>query len=137
MIKIAFAFLCLVLFSYPTIARQNCPGKIVPWTASIAGSTDSITVGAILAAGKLESSNKAFEIMSFTLAVGGDCLTEGMYTEARCGSGSFSTQAVALIKRLSPGKHLLLDCVRVKNKAGQEFLLKTLKLKICAKEQNR
>lgn len=137
MIKIALAFLSLVLLSFPTIARQNCPGKVIPWTASIAGSTDSITVEAILAAGKTGCTNKAFEIISFVLSFGGDCLTEGMYTEVLCESASFSTQAVALIKSLSPGKHLYLDCIRVRNKVGQEFLLKTLKLKICANVQER
>ena len=80
MIRIALGFLCLVLFSFPTIAQDNCHGKVIPWKASIAGYTDSITVEAIVAAGKIKCSNQAFEIINFKI---GFVTFLGCYSEVK------------------------------------------------------
>lgn len=84
------AFLCLFLAPFLTIAQADRRKTMLPWKFTIAGSTDSITVDEILSAGKLECSHKAFEIIVFTLAAGGDCLKDGLYAGANCPSLPFT-----------------------------------------------
>lgn len=82
------------------IAQQSCEGKVVPYTVSIAGRTDSASREAILQAGKIESVT------------------------------SFSPEMIAFIKEIAPGQKLYIDCIRTKNKLGQEYLLKPGVIKI-------
>lgn len=112
------AFLCLFLAPFLTIAQADRRKTMLPWKFTIAGSTDSITVDEILSAGKLECSHKAFEIIDFTLAAGGDCLKDGLYAGANCPSLPFTASARQLIRRLRPGKHLYMDKIRIRSRSG-------------------
>lgn len=107
------------------IARDRSQVKQLPYAISIGGHTDSVSVEEIMAAGRPVCLHNAFEIVSFTIAIGGNCLGEGLYTEVGCPSATFTDQAIFLIRRLSPGARFFTDNVRVKNKAGEEFLLKS------------
>ena len=128
-----FPFLCLFLLPFLTIAQDSCQGKQLPYQVSIAGKTDSITVAALLAAGKVQCIHKAFEITGFTVGIDGDCLTVGMYSEYRNESASFSSQAIRRISQMKPGDRVFLDCIRVKNQTGDVFLLKNQFFRICSK----
>lgn len=130
------ALLFTILSTFTAIAQQNCAGKVVPYKTSIAGCTDSVSVEDILRAGRIESVNKAFTIISFTLSTGGNCMIDGLYTSTNCASASFSTQAIELIKRLPPGRKFYLDCVRVRNIIGQEFFLQTQVMRVRLPSRN-
>lgn len=136
MIKVILPLL-LLCGCYLPVSAQNCPGKEVPYKAQISGQTDSITVEALLQAGKIECTNKAFEIVSFTLGVGGNCLVDGFYSEASCPSASFSDQALSLIRRLRSGSRFFLDCVRVKNKVGEVYVLRSSTMRIRSKSPDQ
>jgi hypothetical protein len=120
-----------ILSTFTTIAQQNCNGKVVPYKISIGGHTDSVSKEALLKAGKIESVNKAFTIISFTLSGGGNCLKEGLYSSVNCESASFSPMAINFIKRMPPGYKFYIDCIRSKNSIDQEYYLKPQVMTIC------
>jgi hypothetical protein len=122
------SFLCLFLFSFLTIAQDSCQGKQLPYKVSIAGQTDLITVDAVLKAGKLQCSHPALTVFSFRLGSKGPGIL--CYAETYCSSDSLSPVAVSLVKRLTPGSRFFLDCIRVKNRAGDTFLLKNQIIRI-------
>jgi hypothetical protein len=84
---------------------------------------DSISRIDLLKAAKLESEDKRFEIISFRLGVGDNCLDYGMYTVANCDKNNFSEQAKELIKSYKKGP-IFFSCIAAKTKAGKIFLLK-------------
>ncbi|MBO9566842.1 MAG: hypothetical protein J7621_28980 [Niastella sp.] len=127
-----FSFLFLLLFPFLTIAQDRCDSiPQLPYKAIIAGKTDSITVDAILQAGKVQSSNPAFKVLSFI--VGAVPPGTGCYSEAHCATDTLSPEVIAYIKRMPPRTRLYFDCVRVKNSIGKEYVLKSTMYKICAK----
>ena len=86
---------------------------------------DSISRFDLLKAAKLESEDKRFEIISFNMGVGGDCLRYGMYTEVPCDKNNFSEQARELIKIYKKGP-IFFSCIAAKTKAGKIFRLKSV-----------
>jgi len=85
---------------------------------------DSVSRIDLLKAGKLESEDKRFEIISFRVGIGDNCLHYGMYTVAYCNENIFSDQATALINLpYKKGGPIYFDCIAAKTKAGKIFRL--------------
>ncbi|MDF2190020.1 hypothetical protein [Paraflavitalea sp. CAU 1676] len=115
-------FLGLLLLSFLTIAQTGNPLKQLPYSITIGGRADSLTIEEIITAGKPVSSHPAFEIISFKtgfIGSGTPC-----FSETDCPDGLFSGMALSGIRHMEPGSRMVVSRIRVKNKIGQEFLLK-------------
>jgi beta-lactamase regulating signal transducer with metallopeptidase domain len=87
---------------------------------------DSISRFDILKAAKLESEDKRFEIISFSVGIGDDCFRHGLYSEIPCDKNVISDQAKERIKIYRKGGPISFECIAAKTKAGKIFRLKSV-----------
>jgi hypothetical protein len=114
-------FLCFVTLNSHT--QEKCPFPSTTIKPFVAGypHRDSLLVTEMLRAGKLDTKYDGFEVISFHISTDGNCLGSGLYTEVHSNSNDFTGEAIALLKRATPGQKLFLDHVHLVNNSGQIY----------------
>lgn len=104
-------------------AQEKCPFPSTSIEPFFAGypDRDSLLVTEILRTGKLSTKYVGFEVIGFHISTDGNCLGSGLYTEVHSNSNDITGEAVALLKRVTPGQKLFLDHVHIADNSGQIY----------------
>ena len=122
-------FISLLLTIEGTSAQQNNSDyTIVPYPICMKGlqHNDSLTIDELLCSGGIECCSPGFQVISFTLAFGGNCLRPGgMYSEVNSTSNRFTNQMISIIKKYPKNVPVWIDNVIVRNRTGKLYKLKS------------